>query len=126
MRKLICLALWSTLIVSAAHSGTITQFTDRSTFDSAVGSTTVEDFTDDSHFPIATGVLNSSTNLAVGNGSPIIPGMIQPGVTYSTTVSGNASVYDFNIDAGGGFTGGFLDSLVQPTSGRVLTHSCPN
>jgi MYXO-CTERM domain-containing protein len=50
-------------------------------------------------------VLNSETNLPeIG----IFPGTIQPGVTYSTPIGeGNF----FNIDAGGGYTGGFLDGF---------------
>lgn len=91
-----------------ANAGTITTFTNRATFNGAVGATTIENFTDTGHFPITTGILNSFTNLVVANGSPITPGLIQPGVTYSTPIgTGNF----FNIDTGGGFTGGFLDSL---------------
>ena len=96
------------LLSAGARAGSITQFTDRPTFDAAVGPTVVEDFTNTSHFPISTGILNSSTNLpSIG----ITPGVILPGVTYSAPVTGNG--IEFNIDAGGGFVGGFLDSLVN-------------
>jgi hypothetical protein len=86
-----------------ASAGTITQYTDRATFDAAVGSTVLEDFLSETHFPIPSGVLNDLTNEA-----GIVPGDIQSGVTYSTAIGpGNF----FNIDAGGGFTGGMLDRL---------------
>jgi hypothetical protein len=109
---------------STGWADVITTFNNRSTFDTAVGATTVEDFTSTAHFPITTGVLNSFTNLVVQTGSPITPGTIQPGVTYSTVVSGNTNRNDFNIDAGGGFTGGFLDSIRDPGNpsiGALLT-----
>lgn len=92
--------------VVPAQADIITTYFDRAHFMSSAGvPLTVEDFTDTSHFPITTGVLNSETNLPnIG----IFPGTIQPGVTYSTPIgSGNF----FNIDAGGGYTGGFLDGF---------------
>jgi len=86
-------------------------FDDRTAFDAAVGSTTLEDFTDTFHFPISTGILNSDTNLVVVFGPPILPGDIQPGVTYSMPIgTGNF----FNIDAFGGYVGGFLDGIKNP------------
>ena len=86
-------------------------FDDRTAFDAAVGSTTLEDFTDTFHFPISTGILNSATNLVVDFGPPILPGDIEPGVTYSMPIgTGNF----FNIDAGGGFVDGFLDGIKNP------------
>ncbi len=121
MRKLIYLAIWSVFALLPAGAGTITQYTDRATFDGVVGATTIEDFGNVARFPITTGVLNSSTNLVVASGPPITPGLIKPGVTYSTPVAGDPGVYDFNIDTGGGFTGGLLDSLLQPNTGRLLT-----
>ena len=89
-----------------AMADVITVYTDRPSFNSAAGGAlTVEDFTPTYHFPITTGVLNSETNLPnIG----IFPGTIQEGVTYSTPIgSGNF----FNIDAGGGYGGGFLDGF---------------
>jgi len=101
---------------SPAFAGSITAYSDRATFTAAVGgSPTVETFGDVPRFPIPTGVLNSSTNLAVDFGPPITPGLIQPGVTYSTPIGTGLF---FNIDGGGGYTGGFLDSL---SSGLPLT-----
>jgi hypothetical protein len=98
-------ALASAITVVTAKADLITVYTDRPSFNAAVGVMTIEDFTDTSHFPITTGVLNSETNLPdIG----IFPGTIQPGVTYSTPIGeGNF----FNIDAGGGYTGGFLDGF---------------
>jgi hypothetical protein len=94
-----------------AQAGTITEYFDQASFDTAVaGPLTVEDFTSTSHLPISTGVLNTFTNLPdIG----IFPGDILAGVTYSTNVDANSSSSnEFNIDGGGGgFTGGFLDSL---------------
>ncbi len=96
------------LMATAAQAASIT-VTDRPTLLTALGAgATVEDFTADDHFPITTGVLNSSTNLVVGVGTPITPGLIHPGVTYSTPIG---TGFFFNIDNGGGFTGGFLDRL---------------
>lgn len=85
----------------------ITTFSSLTDFNNAIGSATVtvEDFTSTFHFPISTGILNSDTNLP---GIGIVPGTIQPGVTYSTTI-GTSNF--FNIDAGGGFSGGFLDTV---------------
>lgn len=99
------------LAASVAQAQTITTFTDRTAFLTALGSTpvTTEDFTSSSHFPITTGLLNAYTNLP---GIGITPGIIQPGVTYSVpagTWSGNF----FNIDAGANFTGGFLDTVTD-------------
>jgi len=83
-------------------------FDDRTAFDAAVGSTTLEDFTGTFHFPISTGILNSNTNLPAIN---LFPGDIQPGVTYSMPIG---TGFFFNIDAGGGFIGGFLDGVRNP------------
>lgn len=94
-----------------AQAGSITTYSDLASFSSVLGATptTVETFTDDIHFPITSGVLNSMTNEA-----GITPGMIQPGVTYSTPISsGNF----FNIDCCSA-TGPFLDSV---SGGNPLT-----
>jgi len=97
-----------TLMPTQVECDGINTFGDRTMFDMFVGQTTLEDFTDTSHFPIPTGILNSLTNEPAIN---LFPGDIQPGVTYSTPVgSGNF----FNIDFGGNFPGGFLDSLSNP------------
>lgn len=108
------LALVSTTTMAGA--GTITTYTDRPTFEAALGVPfTVEDFTDDSHFPISTGILNSATDLPdIG----IAPGDIQPGVTYSTAIGDS---FFFNIDAGGGYEGGFLDGFAQSAFANELT-----
>ncbi|MEK6664239.1 MAG: PEP-CTERM sorting domain-containing protein [Pseudomonadota bacterium] len=103
----------ATLCFSIAYAGPITTYNNLTSFNTAVGalSITVEDFTPNSHFPINSGILNSATNEA-----GIAPGTIKPGVTYSTPLPGSG--FFFNIDAGGGFVGGFLDTL-DPN--RVLT-----
>lgn len=94
------------------NAASITTFTDRALFDAAVGPTVLENFTSTSHFPIPGGTLDSTTSFGSLNA-----GDIQVGATYSTPVGpGNY----FNIDAGGGFTGGFLDSL-SSTGERDLT-----
>lgn len=107
------IALFGALALSAltAQAGTFTVETDRATFQTGLGSYTLEDFTSQAHFPIASGVLNSNTN------QPdifIFPGLIKPGVTYSTPIG---SGFFFNIDSGVGFDGGFLDTL----DGLLLT-----
>ncbi len=58
--------------------------------------------------------MNSFTNLP---GIGITPGTIKAGVTYTAAVP-NPNANFFNIDAGGGYVGGFLDSLFVP---RPLT-----
>jgi hypothetical protein len=120
----ILLSTGSIVATSAARAGTITDFTDRPTFNAAVGlPLTIETFTDDDHFPISTGVLNSATSLVVSNGTPINPGDIQPGVTYSTPIG---TGFFFNIDSGGNFIGGFLDGLVSNNSRLTLTTAFDN
>ena len=107
-------ALIACSLGAAAMADDITVYNDRAAFNAAVGvPLTLEDFTPTSHFPIRTGVLNSETNLPeIG----IFPGTIQSGVTYSTPIGeGNF----FNIDAGGGYTGGFLDGFLP--SDREVT-----
>jgi len=96
-------------LLTAASAQVIVTHNTLTTFDAVVGGNpvTVEDFTSSFHFPISTGILNSQTNLVVESGTPIVPGMIQPGVTYSTPIG--TSVF-FNIDAGADFVGGFLDT----------------
>jgi hypothetical protein len=116
LSKIFSLVLLMVLMGVSANAATITDYSNSPAFQTAIGGPgTLETFTSNSHFPISTGVLNSSTNLpSIG----ITPGMIQPGVTYSTPVG---SSYFFNIDAGGGFTGGFLDGFYGGDPGRKLT-----
>jgi hypothetical protein len=105
---------------SIAESATITSFTNRNDFNTAIGSIPViiEDFTNSFHFPITTGSLNSQTNLVVLIGVPLRTGDIKPGVTYSTQLGTD---FFFNIDAGGGYTGGFLDGFASSDFNRTLT-----
>jgi len=112
------IALIAATIATGAISmaGNITDYTDRTAFDTAVGPVTLEDFTSAYHFPINTGILNSATNLP---GIGITPGTIQPGVTYTAPVTGSGN--QFNIDSLGGYVGGFLDSLLNGASTRPLT-----
>lgn len=108
-RPLIGLAL-SALFVAPAWSATVSVNTDRASFEASLGGPlTVEDFTDSYHFPISTGVLNTYTDLVVSSGTPITPGMIKAGVTYSVELP--MPTYGFNIDAGANFVGGFLDTV---------------
>ncbi len=101
------------LLAGSAHASSFVVSTDRASFEASLGSPyTVEDFGPGARFPISTGVLNSATNLP---GIGILPGDIKPGVTYSTPVGPGLF---FNIDGGGGFEGGFLDTV---TGGRLLT-----
>lgn len=108
-RPLIGLAL-SALSIAPAWSATVSVNTDRASFEASLGGpVTVEDFTSTYHFPITTGVLNTDTDLVVSSGSPITPGMIKAGVTYSVALP--MPTYGFNIDAGASFAGGFLDTI---------------
>jgi len=102
----------------------ITTYSDSTTFDTAIATPLyVEDFGPNASFPITTGVLNQFTSLVVADGPPITPGEILPGATYSTPIgTGNF----FNIDAGGGYTGGFLDSLNDSLPNRALTVTFDN
>lgn len=113
------LAVSAALVAAESQAATVLVSHDRVVFqDAIVGGYTVETFTDASHFPIASGVLNSETETSVDNGPAIHVGDIQPGATYSTPVGPG---YFFNIDAGGGFQGGFLDGFYSGLSNRVLT-----
>jgi hypothetical protein len=101
------------LLAGTVHAGSFVASTDRASFEASLGSPfTVEDFGPGARFPISTGVLNSATDLP---GIGIFPGDIKPGVTYSTPIGPG---FFFNIDAGAGFQGGFLDTV---TGGRLLT-----
>ena len=105
-------------LFSTAASASITVFTDRTAFETATGAITVEDFTSQPHIPITSGILNSSTNEA-----GIVPGTILPGVTYSTPV-GTGDF--FNIDTGGGFDGGFLDTITGPRGLTITFDAAQN
>lgn len=106
------IAATTLLFAAPAFAGSITAFSSRAAFEAAVGGpVTVDTFGTELRAPISTGVLNSATNLAVTIGSPITPGLIQPGVTYSTPIGQG---YFFNIDTAGGFTGAFLSGEPDP------------
>ena len=101
-----------------AEAGSITTFTDRTVFDTSVGPTITDTFGDTFGFPISTGVLDASTNLMLASGDPILPGRVQPGVSYSTPMgSGNF----FNLDANSGFAGAFLDGGLRAMGRNPLT-----
>ena len=97
------------LTATQGHAQSIVTFSDLSSFHAAVGTTgfTAEDFTNQGHLQIASLSINSQTYLPDNN---IYPGTLQPGVTYSIAQTGEGGSFIFNIDAGGGFTGGFLDT----------------
>ncbi|WP_375509494.1 hypothetical protein [uncultured Nostoc sp.] len=125
-----CIAFLGTILsvcgsASIAESASITPFTNRNDFNTTIGATPliIEDFTNSIHYPITTGILNSQTNLVVNNGSPIRPGDIKPGATYSTP---RGSGFFFNIDAGGGYTGGFLDGFLSSNFNKTLTINFDN
>ncbi len=121
MRRALLVVVLALGAGGASQAQTIITYGSLSGFNTALGAApmTVEDFTGTSHFPIPSGVLNSLTNLP---GIGIFPGTIQPGVTYSTPVT---SGLFFNIDAGGGFTGGFLDNAAVGTGPLTITFDSP-
>lgn len=94
------------LLWAAPANAAIVVFNSRAQFNAAASPTTVEDFTDIARGGILAGVLNSSTTT---NG--LVPGDIDPGVTYSVPTPGQGEDFALFIDAGGGFTGGFLDGF---------------
>lgn len=108
------LAVILTIASGMATAGAITTYSNRTAFNTAVGPTTLEDFTSSSHFPIPGGSLSSTS--AFGS---LTAGTIKTGVTYSTPIgSGNY----FNIDAGGGFNGGFLDGFSPSNRDLTMTY----
>lgn len=111
------LALIGILLAASTgvNAGTISTFTDRATFDSNVGTTTLENFTASPNFPIPGGSLSSTSSFGT-----LLAGDIQAGATYTSPVgSGNY----FNIDAGGGFVGGFLDGFNPSDRDLTITYS---
>jgi hypothetical protein len=119
MRARTTLFALAALLSARPATAQLTVFTSKAAFDAAVGPTTTETFTNTSHFPLATGVLNSST---VGAG--LVAGDIRPGATYSSLPVGPGSF--FNIDAGGVYSGGFLDGIGQnPNAPLVVTFDTP-
>lgn len=104
MKTTTLIALLAVAFAPSAWANPVTVNTDRTSFNASLSSGyTVDDFGPVYHFPISTGVLNSTTAIP----GIIVPGTVHAGVTYSTPIgTGNF----FNIDQGGGFVGGFLDS----------------
>jgi hypothetical protein len=123
--QLLCIFLSLAVIANATNAAVVTAYSNRSVFNAdAGGPVTIEDFTDSFHYPITTGVLNSTTNLVVSAGTPINPGDIKPGVTYSVATAGRTGLF-FNIDAGV-FFGGFLDGLTNgPNAALTATFDGP-
>jgi hypothetical protein len=119
-RFLLLLGVFSLLTVGSMRCAMAqyTVFSDRATFEAGLGPVTAEDFTDSYHFPISSCILNTFTDEVVMYGSPIKLGDIKPGVTYSRPVGQS---FFFNIDAGGGYEGGFLDGFHQPGDNPPLT-----
>lgn len=107
--------------LTPANALSVTFYTDRPAFEAAIGGPgTLEDFTSSAHYPISTGILNSATSLTeIG----LLPGMIKPGVTYSTPIG---TGFFFNIDTDGGYIGGFLDGFYEGDLNRKLTITFDN
>lgn len=107
MNKILASLVLGVVLAPIANAGTITTYAnDLAGFNAAIGSAsvTLETFGSTAHFPITTGVLNSATSGVAG----ITAGLIQPGVTYSTTIgSGNF----FNIDCCSNNSTPFLDTV---------------
>lgn len=109
------LALSLASATSLASAGAITTFSDRTVFDAAVGATTLETFTDTYHFPIPGASLGTSSSFG-----SLKAGDIKAGAVYSTPNDNNVS---FNIDAGGGFDGGFLDGSHDSPESLTISYS---
>jgi hypothetical protein len=107
---LIGIALFS--FPGASQASSITAFTDRPTFDTAVGATTTETFGPSQCFPL-TAPLNNGSSYGC-----LPAGTIQPGATYSAPVVPGLS---FNIDTGPSFPTPFLDSLLLGRGSAPLT-----
>lgn len=102
------------MLSATANAGSITTFSDRTAFDTAVGATTLENFTDTHHFPIPNGTLSSTSSFG-----SLQAGDIKAGATYTSPLGqGNY----FNIDGGGGFTGGFLDGFNPSDRDLTITY----
>jgi MYXO-CTERM domain-containing protein len=100
-------------------AGTITTYTNSATFDAAVGAVSVENFGSANHFPILGLTLNSNTN---DPASGVTPGLILPGVTYSTSPGASAGEDDpFNIENAFEYPGEELDSRTRDGVNRPLT-----
>ena len=109
-RRFAAVLLAVLLLAAPAGAGTIT-LSDRATVLAALGgSAVVDDFGVEAAFPIPAGVLDATTSLVTEFDGPILPGRVAPGVTYSTAIGSGAF---FNIDAFGGFDGGFLSGFQQ-------------
>jgi hypothetical protein len=111
----ILLALSLATSTGLASAGVITTFADRAAFDAAVGPTTLETFTNTYHFPIPGASLDANSSFGSLNA-----GDIKAGAVYSTPNDNNVS---FNIDAGGGFDGGFLDGSHDSPAPLTITYS---
>jgi hypothetical protein len=107
------------LLVPACHAGLITTFSDRTTYNLAVGSTTLETF------PVQciplTGPVNSTSSCPSGGASL----GLQPGATYSAPIAPGNS---FNVDGGGVLTSPALDTLLvgRPVGSAPITVTFTN
>ncbi len=117
-------ALLTVLSAAFGQAGTITPYTDRSTFNSAVGPTTTETFGPHDCFPLPGPVSSSSSLSCNSSGGTLAPGTLQAGATYSATLmSSNSNL--FNIDGAGGFPTSFLDALGSNSNSLIVTFAGP-
>jgi hypothetical protein len=96
----------------ASQASSITAFTDRPAFGTAVGATTTETFGPSQCFPL-TAPLNNASSYGC-----LPAGIIQPGATYSAPIVPGLS---FDIDTGPSFPTPFLDSLLLGRGSAPLT-----
>lgn len=91
------------LFFALAQAGVVTQSSDKASFDAAAGSVLVDTFGTDPHYNCG-GIgapINSTSVLPCSfMGSPIYPGLIQPGVTYSAIDMSGLINFDVNILSG--------------------------
>ncbi|MDX2192378.1 MAG: PEP-CTERM sorting domain-containing protein [Gemmatimonadales bacterium] len=115
MRHVALLLLGTGLVISAQPAvAQVTVWNDRPAFTASAGPVTLETFGDRAIFALPSSI-NANTN-ACGTLTPgdcVTPGYLQPGITYSLPNGG-----PLLIDAGGGFSGAFLDAAT-PVYGSI-------
>lgn len=116
--KRVLVAVMLLCLAPNLSAGVITTVLDRVSFEAMAGvNLNVDDFGVNSGGPISSGVLNAATSVPVVNvGSPILPGTVGPGVTYSVPLGISTHINGpLALDVGASpFQGAFLNALNVP------------